>query len=172
MLKGKTVLIGVTGGIAAYKSAYLVSALKKQGANVHVIMTAHATEFVAPLTFQTLSGNRCITDMFADDYEYDVRHISLAKAADLIMIAPATANFIAKAANGIADDMLTTVVLAAKCRKFCVPAMNSAGGSSSLRADFWHAETRARAKCLNRRNCSSTFCMSLHAIKTSAGSAS
>ena len=126
MLKGKTVLIGVTGGIAAYKSAYLVSALKKQGANVHVIMTAHATEFVAPLTFQTLSGNRCITDMFADDYEYDVRHISLAKAADLIMIAPATANFIAKAANGIADDMLTTVVLAAKCRKFCVPAMNTA----------------------------------------------
>ena len=126
MLKGKTVLIGVTGGIAAYKSAYLVSALKKQGANVHVIMTAHATEFVAPLTFQTLSGNRCITDMFADDYEYDVRHISLAKAADLIMIDPATANFIAKAANGIADDMLTTVVLAAKCRKFCVPAMNTA----------------------------------------------
>lgn len=126
MLKGKTVLIGVTGGIAAYKSAYLVSALKKQGANVHVIMTAHATEFVAPLTFQTLSGNRCITDMFADDYEYDVRHISLAKAADLIMIAPATANFIAKAANGIADDMLTTVVLAAKCRKLVVPAMNTA----------------------------------------------
>lgn len=126
MLKGKTVLIGVTGGIAAYKSAYLVSALKKQGANVHVIMTAHATEFVAPLTFQTLSGNRCITDMFADDYEYDVKHISLAKAADLIMIAPATANFIAKAANGIADDMLTTVVLAAKCRKLCVPAMNTA----------------------------------------------
>lgn len=126
MLTGKTVVLGVTGGIAAYKSAYLVSALKKQGANVHVIMTKHATEFVAPLTFQTLSGNRCIVDMFDDDYEYDVKHISLAKAADLIMVAPATANFIAKATNGIADDMLTTVVLAAKCRKLVVPAMNTA----------------------------------------------
>ena len=126
MLTGKTVVIGVTGGIAAYKTAYLVSALKKQGANVHVIMTAHATEFIAPLTFETLSGNRYITDMFANDYEYDVKHISLAKAADLIMVAPATANFIAKAANGMADDMLTTVVLAAKCPKFAVPAMNTA----------------------------------------------
>lgn len=126
MLTGKTVVVGVTGGIAAYKTAYLVSALKKQGANVHVIMTEHATEFVSPLTFETLSGNRCIKNMFDNDYEYDVKHISLAKAADLIMVAPATANFIAKAAHGIADDMLTTVVLAAKCPKYVSPAMNTA----------------------------------------------
>lgn len=126
MLKGKTVILGITGGIAAYKSAYLASALKKQGANVHVIMTRHATEFIAPLTFETLTGNRCIVDMFERSFEYDVKHISLAKAADLIMVAPATANFIAKSANGIADDMLTTVVLAAKCRKMLSPAMNTA----------------------------------------------
>ncbi|MBQ6389729.1 MAG: bifunctional phosphopantothenoylcysteine decarboxylase/phosphopantothenate--cysteine ligase CoaBC [Mogibacterium sp.] len=126
MLTGKTVLVGVSGGISAYKTVFLVSALRKQGANVHVIMTRHATEFVAPLTFETMSNNRCISDMFDRDYEYDVRHISLAKAADLIIVAPATADFIAKAANGIADDMLTTVVLAAKCRKLASPAMNTA----------------------------------------------
>lgn len=126
MLKGKTIVVGVTGGIAAYKSVILVSELKKQGANVHVVMTKNATEFVTPLTFETRSGNRCISDMFERNFEFDVKHISLAKAADLIIVAPATANFIAKAAHGIADDMLTTVVLAAKCPKLVAPAMNTA----------------------------------------------
>ncbi|MBP3895901.1 MAG: bifunctional phosphopantothenoylcysteine decarboxylase/phosphopantothenate--cysteine ligase CoaBC [Mogibacterium sp.] len=126
MLKDKTIVVGVTGGIAAYKSVILVSELKKQGANVHVVMTKNATEFVTPLTFETRSGNRCISDMFERNFEYDVKHISLAKAADLIIVAPATANFIAKAAHGIADDMLTTVILAAKCPKLVAPAMNTA----------------------------------------------
>ena len=126
MLKDKTIVLGVTGGIAAYKAVYLISALKKQHANVHVIMTEHAAEFITPLTFETRSGNRCIVDMFERHFEYDVKHISLAKAADLMIIAPATANFIAKAANGIADDMLTTVFLAAKCPKLVAPAMNTA----------------------------------------------
>ena len=126
MLKDKTIILGVTGGIAAYKAAYLASALKKQHAAVHVIMTEHAAEFISPLTFQTLTGNRCITDMFDDHFEYDVRHISLAKAADHIIVAPATANFIAKASYGIADDMLSTVFLACTCTKTVVPAMNTA----------------------------------------------
>lgn len=126
MLSGKTVVVGVTGGIAAYKSVILVSELKKQGADVHVVMTKNATEFVTPLTFETRSGNRCISDMFERNFEYDVKHISLAKAADLIIVAPATADFIAKAAHGIADDMLTTVILAAKCPKLAAPAMNTA----------------------------------------------
>ena len=126
MLKGKTIVVGVTGGIAAYKSVILVSELKKQGANVHVVMTKNATEFVTPLTFETRSGNRCISDMFDRNFDYDVKHISLAKAADLIIVAPATANFIAKAAHGIADDMLTTMILAAKCPKLVAPAMNTA----------------------------------------------
>ena len=126
MLSGKTVVVGVTGGIAAYKSVILVSELRKQGADVHVVMTKNATEFVTPLTFETRSGNRCISDMFERNFEYDVKHISLAKAADLIIVAPATANFIAKAAHGIADDMLTTVILAAKCPKLVAPAMNTA----------------------------------------------
>ena len=126
MLTGKTVVVGVTGGIAAYKSVILVSELKKQGANVHVVMTKNATEFVTPLTFETRSGNRCISDMFERNFEFDVKHISLAKAADLIIVAPATAYFIAKAAHGIADDMLTTVILAAKCPKLVAPAMNTA----------------------------------------------
>ena len=126
MLTGKTIVLGVTGGIAAYKSAYLASALRKQHANVHVVMTRHAAEFISPLTFETLTNNRCTVEMFDRQFEYDVRHISLAKAADLMIVAPATANFIAKAANGIADDMLTTVFLAARCPKLVVPAMNTA----------------------------------------------
>ena len=126
MLKDKTIVLGVTGGIAAYKAAYLASALRKQHADVHVIMTEHAREFISPLTFETLTNNKCVIDMFERKATYDVEHISLAKAADLIMVAPATANFIAKAANGIADDMLTTVVLAAKCPKLVSPAMNTA----------------------------------------------
>ena len=126
MLSGKTVVVGVTGGIAAYKTVTLVGELKKQGADVHVVMTENATKFVTPLTFEVRSGNRCISDMWDRNFDYDVKHISLAKAADLIIVAPATANFIAKAANGIADDMLTTVILAAKCPKLVAPAMNTA----------------------------------------------
>ena len=125
-LNGKCVLLGVTGGIAAYKMANVASGLRKAGADVHVIMTENATQFITPLTFETLTNNRCVVDTFARDFKYEVTHISLAKAADLIMIAPATANVIAKMAHGIADDMLTTVVLAAKCKKLVSPAMNTA----------------------------------------------
>lgn len=125
-LQGKCVVLGITGGIAAYKMAYVASALHKAGADVHVIMTENATQFITPLTFETLTNNRCIIDTFARDFKYDVTHISIAQAADLILIAPATANIIAKMAHGIADDMLSTVVLAAKCRKLVSPAMNTA----------------------------------------------
>lgn len=125
-LKGKRVLAGVTGGIAAYKMADAVSMLVKTGAEVDVIMTKNATEFITPLTFETLTNRRCIEDTFARDFEFDVKHISLAKAADIILIAPATANVIAKLAHGIADDMLTTTVLAAKCPKLVAPSMNTA----------------------------------------------
>lgn len=125
-LKGKRVLVGVTGGIAAYKMADTVSMLVKTGAEIDVIMTENATEFITPLTFETLTKKRCIVDTFARDFDFDVLHISLAKAADIILIAPATANVIAKLAHGIADDMLTTTVLAAKCPKLVAPAMNTA----------------------------------------------
>ncbi len=125
MENNKCVLIGVTGGIAAYKTCTLVSSLKKQGYDVNVLMTKEAEAFVSPLTFQTLSANKVITDMFTTDYTPDVHHVSLAKKADLIVIAPATANTIAKVANGIADDMLTTTFLAAECPKLIVPAMNT-----------------------------------------------
>ena len=125
-LTGKTVVLGVTGGIAAYKMANVASALRKAGANVHVIMTKNATEFITPLTFETLTNNRCMVDTFDRNFQYDVAHISLAKAADLMLIAPATANVIAKLAHGLADDMLTTTALAAKCKKLVAPAMNTA----------------------------------------------
>ena len=125
-LQGKCVLLGITGGIAAYKMANVASALRKAGATVHVIMTENATQFITPLTFETLTSNRCVVDTFARDFQYDVKHVSLAKAADLILIAPATANVIAKLANGLADDMLTTTVLAARCKKLVAPAMNTA----------------------------------------------
>ena len=125
-LQGKCVLLGITGGIAAYKMANVASGLRKAGATVHVIMTENATKFITPLTFETLTNNRCVVDTFARDFQYDVKHISLAKAADLILIAPATANVIAKIANGLADDMLTTTVLAARCKKLVAPAMNTA----------------------------------------------
>ena len=124
-LTGKTVILGITGGIAAYKMANVASGLRKSGANVHVIMTKNATEFITPLTFETLTNNRCIVDTFDRNFQYDVAHISLAKAADLILIAPATANVIAKLAHGQADDMLTTTVLAARCKKLVAPAMNT-----------------------------------------------
>lgn len=125
MSEGKCVVIGVTGGIAAYKVCNVVSSLHKQGYEVHVIMTEGAQKFVTPLTFQTLSGQKVITDMFTVDYTPDVHHISLAKKADLFVIAPASADIIAKVANGIADDMLTTTFLAAGCPKLIVPAMNA-----------------------------------------------
>ena len=121
----KCIVIGVSGGIAAYKICSLVSSLKKKGHDVHVLMTKEAQEFVGVLTFQTLSANRVITDMFSTDFEPDVHHISLAQKADVFVIAPATANIIAKVANGIADDMLTTTFLAASCPKLIVPAMNT-----------------------------------------------
>lgn len=125
MEDNKCVLIGVTGGIAVYKICTLVSSLKKQGYEVHVLMTENAQKFVTPLTFQTLSAQRVITDMFSTEYEPDVHHISLAKKADAFVIAPATADVIAKVANGIADDMLTTTFLASTCPKMIVPAMNT-----------------------------------------------
>lgn len=126
MLQGKTVLLGVTGSIAAYKTAYLASALSKQGCNVHVIMTKNACQFISPITFETLTGNRCITDPFDRNFQHKVEHVSLAKAADLVMIAPASANCIAKLAHGIADDMLTTTVLACRKPVLVSPAMNTA----------------------------------------------
>ena len=126
MLKGINVLLGVTGGIACYKSCEIVSRLKKLEAGVDVIMTANATQFVAPLTFETLSNRPCVSDMFNRDREWEVEHISLAKKADVCVIAPATANVIAKLATGVADDMLTTTVLALKCPVIIAPAMNTA----------------------------------------------
>ena len=125
MLQGKTVLLGVTGGIAAYKAAALCSALVKQHAAVEVIMTEHATEFIAPLTFEQLTGRRTIVNTFDRNFTHQVEHISLAHRTDLVLIAPATANVCAKAAHGLADDMLTTTVLACKCPKLIAPAMNT-----------------------------------------------
>ena len=124
-LKGKCVLLGVSGGIAAYKMANVASALRKLGADVEVIMTKNATQFITPITFETLTGHKCMVDTFDRDFKFEVTHISLAKKADVILVAPATANVIAKMAHGIADDMLTTVVLAAKCPKLVSPAMNT-----------------------------------------------
>ena len=124
-LQGKCVLLGITGGIAAYKMANIASALKKRGADVEVIMTRNATQFITPLTFETLTGHKCMVDTFDRDFKFDVTHISMAKKADVILVAPATANVIAKMAHGIADDMLTTTVLAAGCPKLVSPAMNT-----------------------------------------------
>lgn len=125
MLKDKCIVIGVTGSIASYKIAYLVRLLKKQNADVHIIMTKNATKFISPLTFETLSNNKCIVETFATDFEHNIEHISLAKKADLILIAPASANVISKVANGMADDILTTTVLAANCKKIIAPTMNT-----------------------------------------------
>lgn len=132
MLTGKTIVLGVTGSIAAYKSASLASALVKEHADVHVIMTRNAVNFINPITFETLTHNKCITDTFDRNFEFDVKHISLAKKADLFMIAPATANIIGKLASGIADDMLSTTVMAAKCPVMLAPAMNTAMYDNSI----------------------------------------
>ena len=125
MLKGKTVVLGVTGSIAAYKIANLASALKKLEADVHVIMTKNATNFINPITFETLTGNKCLIETFDRDFEFSVEHVSIADKADVFMVAPATANVIGKIAGGIADDMLTTTIMACKCKKIIAPAMNT-----------------------------------------------
>lgn len=125
MLKGKTVVLGVTGSIAAYKIAYLASALVKLHADVNVIMTQNATNFINPITFETLTSHKCLVDTFDRNFQYNVEHVALAKRADIFMVAPASANVIGKMANGIADDMLTTTILAAKCPKLVSPAMNT-----------------------------------------------
>ncbi len=125
MLKGKTVLLGVTGGIAAYKAAALASALVKQHAAVEVVMTEHATKFITPLTFEQLTGRRTMVDTFDRNFSHQVEHISLAQRTDLVIVAPATANVCAKLAHGLADDMLTTTILACKCPKLIAPAMNT-----------------------------------------------
>lgn len=124
MLQGKTVLLGVTGGIAAYKMPNVARMLKKLHCNVHVLMTKNATNFITPTTFETLTGNKCLIDTFDRNFEFSVEHVALAKQADLVLIAPATANVIGKIANGIADDMLTTTVMACTCKCFVAPAMN------------------------------------------------
>ena len=125
MLEGKTVLLGVTGSIAAYKIANLASALKKQQADVDVLMTRNATNFINPITFETLTGNKCLVDTFDRNFQFQVEHVSIAKKADVVMIAPASANVIGKLAHGIADDMLTTTIIACRCKKFISPAMNT-----------------------------------------------
>ena len=126
MSQNKTILLGVTGGIAAYKMANVASSLVKRGFNVHVLMTRNATNFINPITFETLTSNKCIIDTFDRNFEFNVEHVSLAKQADVALIAPATANVIGKMANGIADDMLTTTILACKCPVLVAPAMNTA----------------------------------------------
>ena len=135
MFENKSIIIGVSGGIAAYKTAYLVSALSKTEADVNVIMTENACEFISPLVFETLTENKCYVDTFDRNFKFDVEHISLAKKADIFMIAPATANVIAKVANGIADDMLTTTFLASKCKKIVSPAMNTAMFENQITQD-------------------------------------
>ena len=125
MLKGKTVILGVTGSIAAYKAANLASMLKKQHADVQVIMTQNATQFMNPITFESLTGNKCLVDTFDRNFQFQVEHVALAKRADLAIIAPATANIMAKLAHGLADDMLTTTLLACRCPRLIAPAMNT-----------------------------------------------
>ena len=125
MLKGKNVLLGVTGSIAAYKIATLASSLKKLECNVDVMMTQNATNFINPITFESLTGNKCVVDTFDRNFQFQVEHISLAKKADIVMIAPASANVIGKLASGIADDMLTTTIIACRCKKIISPAMNT-----------------------------------------------
>ena len=125
MLKGKTIILGVSGSIAAYKIASLASALVKLHCDVHVIMTKNATNFIHPITFETLTGNKCLVDTFDRNFDYSVEHVALAKRADVVMVAPATANVIAKMAHGLADDMLTTTILACQCPKIVAPAMNT-----------------------------------------------
>lgn len=135
MLRDKTVVLGITGSIAAYKMASVASSLKKMGVNVEVIMTRNATRFITPVTFEAITGNRCITDTFDRNFDFNIEHISLAKKADLFMVAPASANIIGKIANGIADDMLTTTFMACTCPKLMAPAMNTNMYNNSILQD-------------------------------------
>lgn len=148
-LDGKTITVGVTGGIAAYKSCELVSRLRKSGAAVYVVMTKNATEFVSPLTFETLSENRVVYDMFDRDFEWEVEHVSLAKKSDLFVVAPCTANFIGKMSAGIADDFLSTTAMAMRCPILIAPAMNTAMLDS--------AATQNNLKVLSERNIKMIF---------------
>ena len=145
MLKGKTVLLGVTGGIAAYKAAALASALVKQHAAVEVVMTENATQFVTPLTFEQLTGRRTMVNTFDRNFSHQVEHIALAERTDLVIVAPATANVCAKLAHGLADDMLTTTILACRCPKLIAPAMNT--------NMYLDAATQANIETLKRRGC-------------------
>ncbi len=135
MLKGKTIVLGVTGSIAAYKTANLASMLVKLGADVHVIMTQNATKFITPMTFETLTDNKCIVDTFDRNFSFDVKHVSLAKRADLFMVAPCTANVIGKVAGGICDDMLTTTIMATKAPVVFAPAMNTGMWENAILQD-------------------------------------
>jgi len=135
MLKGKTIVLGVTGSIAAYKTANLASMLVKLGADVHVIMTQNATKFITPMTFETLTDNKCIVDTFDRNFSFDVKHVSLAKRADLFMVAPCTANVIGKVAGGICDDMLTTTIMATKAPVIFAPAMNTGMWENTILQD-------------------------------------
>lgn len=137
-MRNKTVILGVTGSIAAYKSAYLASTLKKADADVTVIMTMNALNFINPITFETLTGNKCLVDTFDRNFEFSVEHVSLAKKADIAVIAPATANVIGKLANGIADDMLTTTIMACKCPILLSPAMNTVMYENAAVQDNMH----------------------------------
>lgn len=125
MFTGKKIILGVTGSIAAYKIATLASMLKKRGGDITVIMTENATNFITPITLETLTGNKCLVDTFDRNFEFQVEHVSLAKQADVFLLAPASANVIGKIAGGIADDMLTTTFLACECPKIVAPAMNT-----------------------------------------------
>ena len=125
MLKGKTVVLGVTGSIAAYKIANLTSMLTKMHADVHVLMTENATHFINPITFETLTNHKCLVDTFDRNFNYNIEHVALGSKADIALVAPASANIIAKMAHGIADDMLSTTLLACRCKKIVAPAMNT-----------------------------------------------
>ena len=125
MLQGKTIVLGVTGSIAAYKIANLTSMLTKLHADVHVLMTQNAANFINPITFETLTNHKCLVDTFDRNFNYNIEHVSLGNKADLVLVAPASANIIAKMANGIADDMLSTTLLACRCKKLVAPAMNT-----------------------------------------------
>ena len=177
MLKGKTVLLGVTGGIAAYKAAALASALVKQHAAVEVVMTENATQFVTPLTFEQLTGRRTMVNTFDRNFSHQVEHIALAERTDLVIVAPATANVCAKFAHGLADDMLTTTILACRCPKLIAPAMNTnmyenpvtQDNLALLRhygweviepADVLPAAPWARASCRSRRKFCNISCVS------------
>lgn len=138
MLEGKHILLGVTGGIASYKIASLASLLVKAGADVHVIMTENATNFINPITFETLTGHKCVVDTFDRNFEFKVEHVALAKLADVIMVAPATANVMAKLAHGLADDMLTTTILASRAPKIIAPAMNTGMYENPVTQDNIH----------------------------------